>query len=80
MTVTTPSSQQLEISASVSDLETAITQIAKREAGKQGVTVEEVHLNFRGLDQRALELEANVRAQKMFFTTTVRHYRTIAID
>jgi hypothetical protein len=72
VTVTADSPQQLKISANVSDLEAAITQIAKREAGKHGVTVEEVRLNFRQLGPRALGAEANVRARKMFFTTTIR--------
>ncbi len=71
VTVTNPAPQQLEISASVSDLETAVTQIVTREAGKQGVVVEEVRLNFRQLGPRALALEGNVRAKKMVFTTTV---------
>ncbi len=70
--VTNPSPRQLEISADVSDLETAITQIAKREAGKQGVALEELRLNFRQLGPRALEVEGNVRAKKMVFETTVR--------
>ncbi|MDQ6911848.1 MAG: hypothetical protein M3119_00040 [Verrucomicrobiota bacterium] len=72
VTVTSPSPQQLEISATVSELETAITQIAKGEAKKQGVALEEVRLNFRQLGPRALEVEGNVRAKKMVFTTTVR--------
>ena len=72
VTVTNPSPQQLKLSANVSDLEDAITQIAKREASKQGVTVEEVRLNFRQLGPRALEVEGNVRAKKMFFVTTIR--------
>ncbi|MDQ2919092.1 MAG: hypothetical protein M3R10_04360 [Verrucomicrobiota bacterium] len=72
VTVTKPTPQELEISASISDLEMAITQIAKREASNQGVTVQEVRLNFRQLGLRALELEVNVRAQKMVFATTIR--------
>ena len=72
VTVTNPAPQQLEISANISDLERAITEIAKREAGKQGVALEEVRLNFRPLGPRTLEVEGNVRAKKMVFTTTVR--------
>jgi hypothetical protein len=77
--VTMTSPRQIEISASVSDLETVITQLARREASKQGVTVEEVRLNFREIDQRALEFGADVRAKKMFFAATVRIFGRISI-
>jgi hypothetical protein len=80
LTVARPSEREIEISANVSDLETAITQLAGREAGKQGVTVEDVRLNFRQIDQRSLKLEANVRAKKMFFAATIRITGRLEID
>ncbi|MGZ5004677.1 MAG: hypothetical protein ACXWG7_03850 [Chthoniobacterales bacterium] len=80
LAVAFPSAKQIEISASVGDLEAAITQLAKREAAKQGAIVEEVRLNFRQISPRALEAEAKVRARKMFFATTVRITGRLAIN
>lgn len=80
LTVARPSEGELEIAANVSDLNHAVTQLAQREAGKQGVAVEEVRLSFRELNRRSLDLEANVRAKKMFFTTTVRITGRLSID
>ena len=71
---------QIEISANVSELETAIAQLAKREAAEHGVTMEDVRLNFREAGPRALETEANVRARKMFLSTTIRITGRLEID
>ncbi len=78
--VATLSRGQIEISANVSELETAIAQLAKREAAEHGVTVDDVRLNFREAGPRALETEANVRARKMFLSTTIRITGRLEID
>ena len=64
----------------MSDLEFAIAQLAKREAGKHGVTIESVGLNFRELGPRAIAAEATVPARKIFFATTVRVTGQLEID
>jgi hypothetical protein len=78
--ISVQSPREVEISANVSDLEAFAMKMAKGEASKHGVTIEEVRLNLREAGPRALELTANVRAKKMFFVTTVRITGRMEVD
>ena len=70
----------VEVATARTDLENAITEFARREAGKQGVAIDDVRLNLRQVGERAVEGEASVRAKKMFFTTTIRLTARLEID
>ncbi|MDQ6765757.1 MAG: hypothetical protein M3Z22_06620 [Verrucomicrobiota bacterium] len=70
----------VEISATKSDIESAIAEFAKREAEKQGVSIEDVRLTLRESGARAVEAEAVVRARKLFFTAVVRIAASLRID
>ncbi|HEV3409274.1 MAG TPA: hypothetical protein VG095_03210 [Chthoniobacterales bacterium] len=70
----------VEVSTTVADVERAVVEIAKREAGKQGVTIEDVRLDLRQAGPRAVESVASFRARKMFFSTTVRITGRLEID
>lgn len=70
----------VEVSISKAGVEKALAEVAKSEAGKQGVTVDDVRLNLRQVGPRALETEASFRARKMFFSTTVRITAKLEID
>lgn len=71
---------QVKVSTATSDLEALIGEVAKREAGKHGVAIEDVRLTLRQLGPRALEIEVNLRARKMIFTASVRIAGRVEID
>jgi hypothetical protein len=62
----------IEISTNKSALEEAIAAVAKLEAGKQGVTVEEATLSIRERGPRSISAEVQIKARKLFFATVVR--------
>ena len=70
----------VEISASKTDLEKLILDIAKHEAGKHGVTLDDVQLTMTPLGPRAFQTEINLKAHKLFFSTTVRISGTAEVD
>jgi len=70
----------VEISTGKSDLEGAIGEVARAEAGKQGVTIEEVRLTLRETGPRSVAGEAQLRARKLFFTATVQMAAQLTID
>ncbi len=70
----------VEFSTTTADLEAAIAEAAKREAGKQGVTIEEVRLTVREGGPRSVRAEASLRARKLFFTAVVRLAGNLSID
>jgi hypothetical protein len=70
----------VEIVATVADLESLLLAGAKAEAGKQGITVEDVKLELRSRTNRALALRVDVRARKLFLGATVRLSGEVEID
>jgi hypothetical protein len=71
---------KVEISIAKANLEAAIAELAKREAAKHGVTVEDVRLTLRQLGSREVEAEASVRARKLFFATTIVLNAKLMVD
>ncbi len=70
----------VELSTTNSELEAAIGEIAKREAGKQGVTIEDVRLSLHETGPRSVQAETTLRARKLFFTAVVRIAGSLSID
>jgi hypothetical protein len=70
----------VEIAVSVTDLEALVLAGAKAEAGKQGVTVEEVRIALRSRGERSLDVQVQVRARKLFLSATVRITGSVEID
>lgn len=71
---------EVEIIADKSELEKAIAAIAGREAGKQGVTIEDVSLTLRERGLRSLSAEVQVKARKLFFSTVIRIAADLDLD
>ena len=70
----------VEISIAVADLEAIVLAGAKVEAGKQGVTVEDVRIELRARSERALDAVVHVRAKKLFLSASVRISGGVEID
>jgi hypothetical protein len=70
----------VEIVAAVAELESVLLAGAKAEAAKQGITIEDVKLELRSRDKRALEVQVEVRARKMFLSATVCLRGEVEID
>ncbi|HEX8281632.1 MAG TPA: hypothetical protein VF551_09650, partial [Chthoniobacterales bacterium] len=71
---------EVEISAATDTIENAIAALAKREAGKHGVTIDTVELAVRSRGARSVDAEVRLGARKLFFSTTVRIAAALAID
>lgn len=71
---------RIELSTAKSDLEAAIAEAARREAGKHGVGIEDVQLTVRSLGARAVEGEVSFRARKLFLSASIRIAAKLAID
>lgn len=71
---------RIAISASKSDLEDALGALARDQAGKQGITVDQVELALNSRGDRGVDAEVRLRAKKMFFTTTVRIGAKLDLD
>jgi hypothetical protein len=63
---------RVEISATVSDLEALIADVAKSEAGKHGVNIDSVELSLRSQTPRSLAAEVRLRAKKLFVSAALR--------
>jgi hypothetical protein len=70
----------IEVSASKRDIENLIAQVAKTQAERQGVTIENVTLTTKSRDSRSIDAEVQLRAKKLFFTAVVRISASLAID
>jgi hypothetical protein len=71
---------KIEISAPLADLEEVIAKIAKGEAGKHGVTIENVQLNARATSSRSLEVEVRLRARKLFLGASIQVTGQLDLD
>ena len=70
----------IAISASRSDLEAAIAEVAKIEAGRHGVTIDGVQLRLRSRSSRSLGAEVRLRARKLFLSATIRITGQLDLD
>jgi hypothetical protein len=71
---------RVEISVAVSDLEALLAEVAKSEAGKQGVNIESVALSLRSQTPRSLAAEIRLRARKLFLSASVRITGQLDLD
>lgn len=71
---------KIEISAPLANLEEGIARIAKGEAGKHGVTIENVQLTARATSPRSLEVEVRLRARKLFLSASIQVTGQLDLD
>lgn len=71
---------RMAISLPQKDLEAMVGRIAKIEAAKQGVTIDEVRVQLRPLGPRSLEGDVELRVRKLFVRATIRIGGKLAID
>lgn len=62
------------------DLEILIDNLAKTEAGKQGVAIEHLQLTLTSRDSRSIGVEVRVQARKLFVRALVRIAGVLRID
>lgn len=70
----------IEISTSKTSLERAIAAVAKEEAGKQGVDIDQVQLTIQQRAERSIDAEVQLRGRKLFFSTVIRLSASLNID
>lgn len=71
---------RIQVSASPADIEALITQVARVEAGKHGVSIDRVQLALRSDSPRSLAAEVRLRAKKLFLSTTLRITGRLDLD
>ena len=70
----------IQVSASRRDLEALIAEVACTEAGKHGVSIDNVQLSLRSNSPRSLAAEVRLRAKKLFLSTTLRITGQVDLD
>jgi hypothetical protein len=80
LTLKSAADGEVEISVAIDDLENAMAAVAKAEAGKHGVTIDQVQLSVRPRGSRSIDGEVQLRAKKLFFTTVVRIAAKLDLD
>jgi len=68
------------VAIALADLEELVLAHARAEAGKHGITVEDVRIELRSRSDRVLDVVVQVRARKLFLSAAVRVSGTMAID
>lgn len=71
---------EVEITAAKEVIEDAIAAVAKSEAGKHGVTIDQVRLTVEPRGERSVDAEVQLRAKKLFFTTVIRIAAKLDLD
>ncbi|HMJ06510.1 MAG TPA: hypothetical protein VK474_09675 [Chthoniobacterales bacterium] len=71
---------EIEVSTATAELETAIAAVARREAAKHGVTIEDVSLAVRARGPRSVSGEVQLKARKLFFSTVIRITADLDLD
>ncbi|CAN5634383.1 hypothetical protein BH20VER1_BH20VER1_15360 [soil metagenome] len=71
---------EIEISAATDSIERGIAALAKQEAGKHGVTIDDVELAVEQRGERSLDAEVQLRARKLFFSTVIRIGAKLDLD
>ena len=69
---------RVEVAVALADLEALV--LAGAEAGRQGVTVENVRIELRARSERTLDAIVRVRAKRLFLSAAVRISGSVAID
>ncbi len=70
----------IEITTSKQDLEHALAMFAKQEAGRHGVTIDQVQLTFRQRSPRSVDAQVQLRGKKLFFSTVIRIAGSLDLD
>jgi hypothetical protein len=63
---------RIEVSALLSDIEALIGEVARTEAGKHGVAIDNVQLALRSNSPRSFAAQVRLRAKKLFLSTTLQ--------
>jgi hypothetical protein len=71
---------RVEIFTSPPDLEALIAEVARSEAGKHGVSIDNVRLSLRSQGPRSLAAEVRVRAKKLFMTASLKLTGRVDLD
>ena len=71
---------EVEITADKDVIEDAIAAVAKSEAGKHGVAIDQVRLSVQPRGERSIDAEVQLRAKKLFFTTVIRIAAKLDLD
>lgn len=71
---------RIEVSASPSDIEALIEEMARTEAGKHGVAIDNVQLSLRSNSPRSLAAQVRLRAKKLFLSTTLQITAQVDLD
>jgi hypothetical protein len=71
---------RLSVSATVSDLDALIADVAKSEASKHGVNIDSVELSLRSQSPRSLAAEIRLRAKKLFMSAALRITGQLDLD
>lgn len=71
---------EIEISATKDNIESAIAALAQQEAGKHGVTIDQVQLTVQSRESRSLDGEVQLRARKLFFSTVIHIAAKLDLD
>jgi hypothetical protein len=71
---------RIEVSALPGDLEALIAEVAKTEAAKHGVAIDNVQLSLRSNSPRSLAAEVRLRAKKLFLSTSLRITGQVNVD
>ena len=70
----------IEITAETKDIEAAIAAVAKSEAGKHGVNIDQVRLTVQPRGERSVDGEVQLRAKKLFFSTVITISAKLDLD
>jgi hypothetical protein len=71
---------RIEVAASLSDLEALIADVAKTEAARHGVVIDNVQLLLRSNSPRSLAAEVRLRAKKIFLSASLRIIGELDLD
>lgn len=71
---------EVEIGTAREELESAIAAVAKSEAGKQGVAIEDVKLTVQERGPRSMSAEVQLKGKKLFFSTVIRITANLDLD
>jgi hypothetical protein len=71
---------RVDLSVTVADLEALIAEVARAEAGKHGVNVDDVQLTLRSRGQRSVTVEVRLRARKLFVSASLRITGLLDLD
>ena len=70
----------VEINAATKDIEAAIAAVAKSEAGKHGVQIDQVRPAVKPRGARSIDGDVQLRAKKLFFSTVITISAKLDLD